>query len=318
MKLAYHASHEQFPPDRLLRLAKTAEAAGFAACVSSDHFHPWSEKQGQSGFAWSWLGAALEATSMPIGVISSPGQRYHPAVIAQASATLCLMYPGRFWLAIGSGELLNEKITGDAWPAKSSRNRRLLECAQIIRALWHGETVTHRGLVNVVEARLYSLPDSPPPLFGAALTESTAGWLGQWADGMVTASISAEQLRPIMQAFISGAGNHKPVYVKLDVSYDPDEQQALQAAWEHWRAVTVGSLLVADLRSPEHFEQAARFVRPEDVRKSVAIISDMAELKDLLDSFQRAGVDLVSIHNVNPDQESFLTDFAVLQAAHRE
>jgi coenzyme F420-dependent glucose-6-phosphate dehydrogenase len=138
MYIAYHASHEQFRPDHLLTLVKMAEAAGFQACISSDHFHPWSDIQGQSGFAWSWLGAALEATSIPFGIVNAPGQRYHPAVIAQASATLSLMYPDRFWLAIGSGELLNEKITGESWPDKPTRNKRLEECADIIRALWRG------------------------------------------------------------------------------------------------------------------------------------------------------------------------------------
>src|SRR5688500_19904508 len=123
--LGYHCAHEQLPPSTLLRHLKDAADAGFTAAMCSDHFHPWSERQGHSGFTWSWLGAALEATPLSFGTVCAPGQRYHPAVIAQAAATLAVMYPERFWLAVGSGEALNEKITGDPWPSKEQRNARL-------------------------------------------------------------------------------------------------------------------------------------------------------------------------------------------------
>src|SRR5215204_2074969 len=131
--IGYHCSHEQFAPSELLQYSKLAETAGFGAAMCSDHFHPWSE-QGQSGFAWSWLGAALEATSLSYGMVCAPGQRYHPALIAQASATLAEMYPGRLWCAFGSGQKLNEHITGTAWPEKATRQARLQECVEIIRA----------------------------------------------------------------------------------------------------------------------------------------------------------------------------------------
>src|SRR3990170_4026998 len=136
--IGFHASHEQIGPDRLLRLVQAAEAAGFDAGMCSDHWAPWSEEQGESGFAWSWLGAALQATSLSFGVVNAPGQRYHPAIIAQAAATLSVMFPGRFWVALGSGQLLNEHITGAGWPAKPARNDRLRECAEIMRLLWAG------------------------------------------------------------------------------------------------------------------------------------------------------------------------------------
>jgi G6PDH family F420-dependent oxidoreductase len=135
-RIGYHASHEQFPPSTLLRLVKAAEQAGFQAAKCSDHFHPWSDRQGHSGYAWSWLGAAMEATRIPFGVISAPGWRYHPAIVAQAAATLAEMYPGRFWLALGSGQALNEGITGLPWPPKAERNARLKESAEVIRARW--------------------------------------------------------------------------------------------------------------------------------------------------------------------------------------
>ncbi len=135
MRIAYHASHEQFDPHSLLEYAQLAESAGFQAAMCSDHFSPWSERQGNSGFAFSWLGAALQATHFSFGTVSAPGQRYHPAIVAQAAATLAQMYPGRFWLALGSGELLNEHITGDRWPAKEPRQQRLRECVDVMRAL---------------------------------------------------------------------------------------------------------------------------------------------------------------------------------------
>src|SRR5688572_28458320 len=137
--IGYHASHEQFPPSALLRYVREAEQAGFTAAMCTDHFAPWSESQGESGFAWSWLGAAMQATSLPFGTVNAPGERYHPAIIAQAIATLNVMFPERFWVALGSGEAMNEHITGNQWPLKATRNARLKECVDIIRALLGGE-----------------------------------------------------------------------------------------------------------------------------------------------------------------------------------
>src|ERR687898_902002 len=132
---AYHASHEQFPPSALVRYVCLAEQAGFTAISSSDHLQPWNSQQGESGFAWAWLGAAMQATALPFSVVCAPGQRYHPVLIAQAAATLAEMFPGRFRLALGSGEALNERVTGEPWPPKAERHARLVECVQIIRAL---------------------------------------------------------------------------------------------------------------------------------------------------------------------------------------
>jgi coenzyme F420-dependent glucose-6-phosphate dehydrogenase len=142
-RIGYHASHEQFRPSTLLACVQQAEQAGFEAAMCSDHFHPWNEDQGQSGFAWSWLGSALQATTLTMGTVCAPGQRYHPAIIAQAAATLAEMHPDRFWVALGSGQSLNEHVTGGGWPTKAERNERLLECVEIMRALWRGETVIH-------------------------------------------------------------------------------------------------------------------------------------------------------------------------------
>lgn len=139
--VGFHASHEQLAPSTLLDAVCLAEQHGFTAAMSSDHFAPWSARQGESGFAWSWLGAAMQATTLPFGVVTAPGQRHHPAVLAQAIATLGEMFPGRLWVALGSGEASNEHITGDRWPDKPARNARLLECAEVIRALLAGDEV---------------------------------------------------------------------------------------------------------------------------------------------------------------------------------
>src|SRR5439155_26095399 len=139
---------------------------------------PWTRRQGQSGFSFAWLGAALQATALPMGTICCPCFRYHPAVVAQAAATLAEMYPGRFWLALGTGQALNEHVTGEPWPAKPERRARVREAADVIRALWAGETVNHRGKVSVQAARLYTRPQTPPLLLGAALTLETAEWVG--------------------------------------------------------------------------------------------------------------------------------------------
>src|SRR4051812_20316938 len=160
--------------------------------MCSDHFHPWTPGQGQSGYSFAWLGAALQATNLPMGTICCPFGRYHPAVVAQAAATLAEMFPGRFWLAVGTGQALNESITGEGWPDKAERRATLRESVDVIRALWAGETVTHRGRVRVESARLYTRPAAPPPLFGAATTPETAEWLGSWADGLLTVSAEPE------------------------------------------------------------------------------------------------------------------------------
>src|SRR3954468_18270768 len=199
--IGFHCSHEQISPAQLLKDGQQAEQAGFTAGMSSDHFSPWSERQGESGFAWSWLGAALQATSLPFGVVNAPGQRYHPAVIAQAAATLYELFPGRFWLALGTGEFSNEHITGEPWPDKRTRKARLAECVAVMRALLAGEVVDHEGLVRVDRARLWTLPPEPPPLIGAAVSAETAAWVGTWADGLITIQQPRDQLERVLTAF---------------------------------------------------------------------------------------------------------------------
>ncbi|MDG9924228.1 MULTISPECIES: TIGR03885 family FMN-dependent LLM class oxidoreductase [unclassified Pseudomonas] len=308
--IGYHASHEQFPPGELLQLLLQAEHAGFAAGMCSDHFHPWSESQGESGFAWSWLGAALQGTAFDLGVVNTPCFRYHPALIAQASATLAQMYPGRFWLAVGSGEAINESITGERWPPKAERNARLVEAVAIIRALWAGEEVSCDGLIRVERARLYSLPSRPPALYAAVLSEETARWAGSWADGMITVSSAPEQQQRIVDAFRDGGGAGKPLLLQAKLSYAASDAEALAGAHQQWRTNVLPGLLTQDLNSVEAFEAAARTVRPEDLRDQVRIGSDLAQHAAWLHADLQQGFERIYLHNVNRHQQRFIEAFA--------
>lgn len=308
-KFAYHASHEQFKPLELLQYAQMAYQAGFQGISCSDHFHPWSETQGQSGYAWSWLGAAMQAVPLPFGVVCAPGQRYHPAIIAQAVATLASMFPQRFWVALGSGQALNEKITGEPWPSKEQRNARLKECVDVIRALWAGETVTHYGLVRVEEAKLYTRPEIPPLIIGAAITPQTAEWVGSWADGLITISHPYEMLKEVVNAFRRGGGEEKPMYLKVQLSYAEDQETALREAHEQWRTNIFQSPVLTDLRSPQQFDYAAQFVKPDDMYESVKISSDPQQHIDWLQKYIELGFDNITLHNVNKQQQRFIEVF---------
>jgi probable non-F420 flavinoid oxidoreductase len=305
-RIGWHASHEQIAPGRLLAAARRAEDAGFAAGMSSDHFSPWSERQGHSGFAWSWLGAALASTSLPFRVVSAPGQRYHPAILAQAIATLAEMFPERLWVCLGSGEASNEHITGDRWPPKAVRNERLRECADVIRALLAGEEVTHDGLVRVDRARLWSRPATPPPLLGAAVSEGTARWVGGWADGLATVNQPIEVLERVVAAFREGGGEGKPMVLQVHVSWAPGDDEALAIAWDQWRTNVFAPPVPWDLELVEHFDEAARFVRPEDLHGSVLVSSDLGRHVDWIRRYAELGFDEINIHHVGQEQDAFI------------
>lgn len=317
-RIGYHASHEQFAPSELLRLVRLAEEAGFACAKSSDHFHPWSEKQGHSGFAWSWLGSALEATHFPIGIITAPGYRYHPAVLAQAIATIGEMYPGRSWVALGSGEAINEAITGTYWPDKAERNARLGECVEIIRALLAGETVTHRGRVSAIEAKLYSLPERAPLLLGAAVTVETARWCGTWADGLLTTGPDAGSIRPIIEAFFENGGADKPIYLQAALCWAPSEDEAYREALDQWGAVCTGGEVNWDLRRPADFDHLGKLVSREEVTRAVHVSADLGKHHAWIEHFVALGVEELHLHHVGRNQADFISAFGdrLLPAAH--
>ena len=307
--IAYHASHEQFSPRDLLRLAKLAERAGFEAIHSSDHFHPWSERQGQSGFSFAWLGAAMQSTHIPFGMICAPGPRYHPTVIAQACATLQQMFPRRLWVSLGSGEALNEIITGSSWPDKKTRNERLLEAATIIRRLFTGEEVSYEGHFVTHKAKLYTLPSAPPQLLGAALSPETAALHGSWADGLLTTGHTPAAVAKVIQAFRENGGAGKPIYLKFQLSYARDKALAEEGAYDQWRNNVLPPEMLATLQYVSDFDVAGQAVTREDLHRRLPISDDPAFFQARIREYQDAGCDHIVLHNVNRYQEEFIEDF---------
>jgi probable non-F420 flavinoid oxidoreductase len=305
---AFHASHEQVHPSALLAAVRRAEDAGFDAAMSSDHFSPWSARQGHSAFAWAWLGAALQATSLPFGVVNAPGQRYHPAIIAQAIATLAAMYPGRFWAALGSGEASNEHITGDPWPRKELRNARLRECIEVIRALLRGEEVSHDGLVRVDRARVWTLPPEPPPLVGAAVSAVTARWCAEWADGLITINQPVETLREIVTGY-RDAGGRGRLHLQVHLSYDPDGERAEAIAHDQWRSNVFPPPACWDIDTAEVFDAVSAHVPRNALHGPVLISADLGRHAAWLAEFAALGFDEIALHHVGKEQDGFIDAF---------
>ncbi|PRY33084.1 TIGR03885 family FMN-dependent LLM class oxidoreductase [Pseudosporangium ferrugineum] len=303
-----HCSHEQIPPADLLAAVVAAERAGFDAAMCSDHFSPWSARQGQSAFAWSWLGAALQATNLSFGVVNAPGQRYHPAIIAQAIGTLGAMYPGRFWAALGSGEYSNEHITGGPWPRKDVRNARLLESVGVIRDLLEGKEVTRDGLVTVDRARLWTRPETPPALIGAAVSTETAAWCAGWADGLVTVNAPEEKLRAMIAAY-RDAGGRGPVSLQVHLSWAPTEAEAEAIAYDQWRSNIFPPPICWDLETAEHFDVVSEHVTLERVREVVNISADLDLHTEQLRGYADLGFDRIYLHHVGQELTPFIETF---------
>jgi probable non-F420 flavinoid oxidoreductase len=303
-----HASHEQIHPSRLLAAVQRAGEAGFGAAMSSDHFSPWSARQGQSGYAWSWLGSALQATDLPFGVVTAPGQRYHPAITAQAIGTLGAMYPGRFWAALGTGEASNEHITGDGWPRKDVRTQRLRECVDVIRALLDGEEVSHDGLVTVDRAKLWTLPDEVPLLIGAAVSSATARWCAEWADGLITVNAPPERLKEVVGAYRDAGGKGK-LHLQMHLSWAEDDDKALAIAHEQWRSNVFRPPVCWDLELAEHFDVVAEHVTPEEVAKVVDVSADLGWHAERINDYVSLGFEEIYLHHVGQDLVPFVDAF---------
>jgi coenzyme F420-dependent glucose-6-phosphate dehydrogenase len=295
--IGFHCSHEQHAPSTLFRYATRAAQAGFRHAMCSDHFAPWSVRQGHSGYTWSWLGAALQATPMTWGTVCAPGQRYHPAIIAQAVATLAEMYPDRLWLSVGSGEALNESITGAPWPPKADRNARLRESAELMRALWAGETVTMRGHVIAQDARLWVTPARTPLLLGAAISAETARFVGEWADGLITVAGPRDEMRKVIDAFRETGGD-KPMFLQVTLSFANTDEQARAIALDQWRQGVVGPDQLTDLTSPEAFDRAAAHARAADLEDKVRMSADVGRHLAWLHEDLEMGFERVYVHNV--------------------
>lgn len=310
--IGYHASHEQFAPSELLTYVQAAETAGFGGVMSSDHLTPWSERQGQSGFVWAWLGAALQATrTIPFGMITVPsGWRYHPVITAQAAATIAELFPKRFpWMAVGSGQAMNEHITGERWPSKSERNARLKAAVDIIRDLWAGCLVSRERPIKVDEARLHTLPAELPRIVAGALSPATAEWAGGWADALITINQSQEKIVEIIDAFRRGGGHGKPLYLQVHVSYARSEEEARANAFDQWRSNAVTAAMSETLRLPEEFDEACAKVRPKDMDQHVRISADPQRHLEWLEADAAAGFTEVYVHNVGRNQTEFIEVF---------
>ncbi len=307
--LGYHASHEQFAPSALLEYVRLADHHGFSEVLASDHFHPWSQTQGESGHVWSWLGSALAVTDLTYGTVNAPGYRYHPAIIAQAAATLRELYPERFWLAVGSGQRLNEAITGTHWPPKAERNGRLEECVEVMRRLWDGETVSHHGRITLEEATLYTRPETPPPVVGAAQSTATARWLGEWADGMITVgSPDTAAVAERIEAFRAVAAD-KPVSLKPEVAYDPDETLAREQAADQWLSNCLPGPITQELRRPEQYGALAEQLAVDEITDHVLVSSEPERYVEWLNELIALDVQKLFVHNVTPKQTQFIETF---------
>lgn len=307
--IGFHCSHEQIPPGQLLRDVQQAEAAGFAAAMCSDHFAPWSERQGESGHSWAWLGAAMATTRLPFGVVTAPGQRYHPAVLAQAIGTLAEMFPGRIWAALGSGEALNESVTGQLWPDKEARDRRLRECVDVIRRLLAGEVVDHDGLVRVEQARLWTLPSIPPALVGPAVSVETAARHADWADGLVTVNQPPDVLRELLAAY-RDHGGRGPARLQVHLSWAATEEEAESIALDQWRSGTVSPPRAWDIASVREFDELTAEAGIEQVRRAVLVSADLGRHAAWLQEYVDLGFDHLYLHFVGQHQEPFIEAFA--------
>lgn len=272
--------------------------------MCSDHFAPWSSRQGESGIAWSWLGAAMATTKLTFGTVNAPGQRYHPAIVAQASATLAQMFPGRFWMCLGSGQYMNEFVTGDRWPTKQERDERLLECADIIRRLHRGETVTHRGHVTVENAKLWSLPQEPPKLFQPSLSPASAARGARWADGLATINQPMDRLRGIVDAY-RDAGGVGELVLQVHLAWAPTDDEAWAIARDQWSSNVFPTAVATDTRT-EHLEALSGTSTDDQIRAACLVESDLARLTDRIGQMVDLGFDRVYLHHVGQDQRPWI------------
>jgi G6PDH family F420-dependent oxidoreductase len=293
MKIGYFLSCEEYSPAELVEQAKLAEQAGFEALWISDHFHPWNDQQGQSPFVWSVIGAVAQVCSLPVTTaVTCPTIRVHPAIIAQAAATSATMLDGRFVLGLGTGEALNEHVTGARFPTIELRLEMLEEAVEVIRRLWSGEFVTHHGLHYTVEnARIYTRPETPPLIyisgFGPEATEVAA----RIGDGYITTKPDQE----LLSIFRKNGGEGKTTQAGYKVCWGTDDDTAVQTAHRLWANSGVPGELSQVLPSPKHFEQVSELVTPEMTRGSIAYGADVGRHVDAFEPFADAGFDEVYI-----------------------
>lgn len=289
--------------------AVRAEEAGFDLAAISDHFHPWVDAQGESPFVWSVLGGVAAVTErLEVGTaVTCPTMRTHPAVIAQAAATASSMLQGRFFLGVGTGERLNEHVTGGRWPRADQRREMLREAVHVIRRLWSGELVNHSGPSYEVDgARLYSLPDRPPALMVAAGGERSVELAAEIGDGLIGTAPDQDLVSRFRERCEADGAR---AYAEITVCWSEDPDEGLRTVLERWPNAALPGALSVELALPTDFEGAATLVRPDDLRGSVVTGPDPGPYVEMVRTYSRAGYDAVWFHQVGTDQEGF-TDFA--------
>ncbi|MFD1643131.1 TIGR03557 family F420-dependent LLM class oxidoreductase [Halohasta litorea] len=302
--LGYTLSSEEHGPTELVEYAQRAEGVGFDFLSVSDHYHPWTAQQGNAPFVWNVLGGVAAATEgIDVGVgVTCPTMRIHPAIVAQAAATTQAMLPGEFYFGVGTGENLNEHIIGEQWPEHGVRLDMLEEAVDVIRSLWAGGQQSHHGEHYTVEnARLFTLPDSPPPVVASAFGEHTARAVADWADGFWTVGPQGELLDAYREA-----GGEGPAFAQLSVCYAETEAEAVETAIRNWPNTLLPGELPQELPTPQHFEQACQLVDAEDMRDA-PLLTDPdpdAHIELLQEAFDQ-GFDHVYVHQVGPDQDLF-------------
>jgi G6PDH family F420-dependent oxidoreductase len=306
MKIGYFLSSEESGPGGLLAQARGAERAGFHGLWISDHYHPWNGEQGQSPFVWAVIGALAEATTrLPVTTaVTAPTVRIHPAVLAQATATAATMLPGRFLFGVGSGEALNEQILGDDWPEADVRLEMLEEAIEVIRRLWTGEVVNHRGThYRVRHARVYTLPERPPPILVSGFGPKSVDLAARVGDGYCTTMPDAD----LIGRFRAAGGEGKPVQAGTKVCYGPDEAEARRTAHRLWANEALPGELAQVLSTPEHFEQASTLVTEEMVGESIPCGPDLERHIAALQEFADAGVDELYVQQIGGADEEFFS-----------
>jgi G6PDH family F420-dependent oxidoreductase len=298
MRIGYFLSCEEYGPDELVAQTRLAEKAGFDALWISDHYHPWNDEQGQSPLVWSVIGAISQVCSLPVTTaVTCPTVRVHPAIVAQAAATSAVMLGGRFTLGVGTGEALNEHILGSVWPPASVRLEMLEEAVDVMRRLWEGGVVTHRGRHYTVDsARIYTLPDEPPPVFVSAFGPKSLRLAARMGDGYITTSPDSDMVKQ----FRALAGPDKPVEGGLKVAYAQTRDEGVDHAHRLWSTSGIPGELAQVLPSPKQFEQAAALVTREMTADKVAAGPDAAEHVEAFRPYAEAGFDAVHVANMGP------------------
>jgi coenzyme F420-dependent glucose-6-phosphate dehydrogenase len=304
--LGFSLSSEEHPPKELVRQARCAEQAGFPFAMISDHFHPWTNRQGHSPFVWGVLGAIAQTTErIQIGTaVTCPSVRIHPAVIAQAAATAAAMLPDRFMLGLGSGENLNEHITGAKWQPPKVRLEMFEEAIEVIRAMWSGEWQSYYGKYFTVEnARVFDRPEKLPPMLIAASKKGSASLAGRVGHGL----ISTKPDRSLVDAFELAGGQGKARYGQIAVCWSRDEKEAMHRAREIWPNALVSGEATSELPLPRHFEQLTKDAKDEDIEQSGYVVCGPDPRKHLeaIRKYTEVGFDHVFIHQIGPVHDEF-------------